>query len=287
MAQPHIAPSYLKTLRVPRLDSTVERRVDALVRQAYECRTQSLSQYEAAESLLLRELHLDTLDLSHDLTYEASFSDTQAVGRMDAEYFEPRLRSALKLLSGQRTAIADFASLAKRQFRPVPGTTFSYIEIGDIRAGGRANAHELRAEDAPSRATWAVQPGDVITSLVRPIRRLTAIISTEQSGYVCSSGLAVLTPESVPSELLLVYLRLPIIAELLDLHCAASMYPAISTGDLMALPFPRPTDSAATSIATKVRQAHTAEAESRSLLHQAIETVEELILGGSRDAGSP
>lgn len=287
MAQPHIAPNYLKTMRVPRLPADAEQQVDDTIKRAYRIHHQSTTQYSDAESLLLRELRLDTLDFSHPLTYVANFSDTRAAGRVDAEYFQPRLRSALKLLSGQGTTIADFASLAKRRFRAMPGTTFSYIAIGDILPGGQANAHKLRAEDAPSRATWVVQPGDAITSLVRPIRRLTAIISPQQSGYVCSSGLAVLTPQSVPSELLLVYLRLPVIAELLDLHCAASMYPAISTGDLMALPFPRPTDSAATSIATRARQAHTAEAESRSLFHQAIETVEEFILGGSRDAGSP
>ena len=39
----------------------------------------------------------------------------------------------------------------------------------------------------------------------------------------------VLTPEEIEPELLLVYLRLPLVCELLDLHTTASMYPAIST----------------------------------------------------------
>ncbi|MGA7933059.1 MAG: hypothetical protein WCA35_05890 [Kovacikia sp.] len=88
--------------------------------------------------------------------------------------------------------------------------------------------------EAPSRAQWIVRKDDVITSTVRPIRRLTALIERNQDGYVCSSGFAVFQPAKVQPEVLLVYLRLPIICEILDLHTTASMYPAISTNEGVA-----------------------------------------------------
>jgi hypothetical protein len=82
--------------------------------------------------------------------------------------------------------------------------------------------------EAPSRATWHVHTDDIITSTVRPIRRLTARIAEDQDGAVCSSGFVVLSPRTVESEVLLTNLRLNPICKLLDLHTSASMYPAIS-----------------------------------------------------------
>ena len=43
-------------------------------------------------------------------------------------------------------------------------------------------------EEAPSRAQWFVKTNDIITSTVRPIRRLSALIESEQNNYICSSG---------------------------------------------------------------------------------------------------
>jgi hypothetical protein len=116
---------------------------------------------------------------------------------------------------------------------------FDYIEIGRVRADGTAVSESVPQAEAPSRATWIVREGDVITSTVRPIRRLSALIAPEQDGHVCSSGFVVLQPASIPAEVLLTYLRLPPVCELLDLHTSAILYPAISEPDLLAIPVPR------------------------------------------------
>jgi len=49
----------------------------------------------------------------------------------------------------------------------------------------------------------------------------------------------VLEPKTIAPEVLLTYLRLPIICELMDLHTSASLYPAISERDLLKLPIPK------------------------------------------------
>jgi hypothetical protein len=82
----------------------------------------------------------------------------------------------------------------------------------------------------------------------------------------------------VPSELLLVYLRLPLIAEILDLHCSASMYPSISTNDLLHIPFRKPSDRVVEEIKTKVDQARAARREARRLLDDAKRMVERAVL---------
>lgn len=131
--------------------------------------------------------------------------------------------------------------------------------------------------EAPSRATQHVRAGDVITSTVRPIRRLSALIAPDQDGAVCSSGFVVLQPRRVSGEVLLTYLRLPLVCELMDLHTSATMYPAISESDLMALPIPAIAPSVQAEVNDAVRQSTRARQHATRLLDAAKRAVEMVI----------
>jgi hypothetical protein len=114
----------------------------------------------------------------------------------------------------------------------------------------------------------------VLTSTVRPIRRLTAAVDTAQDGAVCSSGFVVLNPTHISTPTLVTYLRLPLVCELLDLHTSASLYPAISEKDLLALPIPRILQSVQQAVDEEVRAAHTAKQRATQLLDAAKRAVE-------------
>jgi hypothetical protein len=191
-----------------------------------------------AETTLLRALNLENWQAPEPLSYVRNSREAFTAGRLDAEFFAPRIRMLLKQLRRDKRCIADFAPVRHEAFKSHGKGTFHYIEIGSLKFPGIADAEELLQSDAPSRASQKVRAGDVITSSVRPIRRLSALITDAQDGYVCSSGFVVLKPQKVSSELLLTYLRLPAICELMDLYASASMYPAISERDLLALPMP-------------------------------------------------
>jgi type I restriction enzyme S subunit len=78
----------------------------------------------------------------------------------------------------------------------------------------------------------------------------------------------------VPAEVLLTYLRLPVFCELMDLHTSASLYPAISDHDLLALPLPEIEVAAQEVIVSAVRSAHSARKRAHDLLAQAKRAVE-------------
>jgi restriction endonuclease S subunit len=109
---------------------------------------------------------------------------------------------------------------------------------------------------------------------VRPIRRLSALVSSAQDGYVCSSGFVVLQPKQIAAEVLLVYLRLPVICELMDLHTSASLYPAISEKDLLGLPIPVIPKDTQKKIAAFVQRSFTLKTQSECLLEAAKRAVE-------------
>jgi len=277
-AQPHIAPSYLRELRIPRL-GTVEATVDSCVRRAHQKTREAAAIYAEAEALLESALGLDKLDLTGRLFYERPYAEVQAAERFDAEYFQPRMQNLIAALSRDGQTIADVTTLSNRRFKAKPGVEFQYIEIGDLSGSGTADSNPVAGEEAPSRATWIVEPGDITTTTVRPIRRLSAIITDDQTGYVCSSGFAVLTPKTIAPELLLVYLRLPLVCKLLDLHTTASMYPAISTADLLKIPIALPNDATRQEIVAKVSESLDAQREARRLLDEAKAMVEKAIPG--------
>lgn len=93
-----------------------------------------------------------------------------------------------------------------------------------------------------------------------------------------------LRPHSIEPESLLVFLRAPIVCEILDLHTTASMYPAISTEDLLNIPIMMPSDDARKEIVRKVQQSRQARRESKRLLDLAKRGVEMAIEGDEQTA---
>lgn len=274
----------IRELQVPVLDCAAQ--VSRLTKEAYAKRREGEAAIIAAETLLMEALGLDHIDLSPQKCYTRRFRDLEEERRFDAEFFNPKYQRIIKRLRSGGRALADVASLAERPFfsslQP-KDSTFRYIEIGSLTGDGEAEPDTLDVADAPSRAAWVVKSGDIITSTVRPIRRLSAIVRADQDNCVCTSGFAVLTPKSgadgIEPEVLLTYLRLPVICDILDLHTTASMYPAIPVDRLLRIPIGVPDKLARKQIVAKVQEAMAARREAARLLENAKKTVEEMIAG--------
>jgi len=261
-------------LPVVRFEGKFETAITTLVQSALKKIEKSRELQDETEKLVFESLGLTKWNPNDASSCIRSASDVFRADRFDAEYFRPRYQSLLALLRRQGKTLRDVACLREDMFTPQPGQPFHYIEIGDLAADGAATSHVVPGEEAPSRATWIVQPGDVITFTVRPIRCLTGLIEPEQAENICSSGFAVLTPKGIPGELLFAYLRLPVICELMDLHTTASMYPAISTTDLMRLPILLPDDATIKKVKQQITAARTARREAHALLEKAKQAVE-------------
>lgn len=272
--QEHLGLSDARRLLVPRLEYRFQERIGDLYQLAHRKLVASSGFIETAENVLVGSLGLSRAPLTEPLTYHQSSSVVAEAARLDAEFFAPRIRGLIERLRRSGLSLRDVAPARHEKFASTDPGTFEYIEIGDVGGDGRAESRTLDRADAPSRATWHVHTGDVITSTVRPVRRLSALIEAHQDGYVCSSGFVVLQPTAVRPEVLLTYLRLPIICELMDLQTSASMYPAISERDLLGLPFAPPDPATEASVCTAVTNARHARSQAAALLDAAKRAVE-------------
>lgn len=272
--QQHVFLWMIERLQVPRFSREFEESVGRVAASAYRQHEGVGRDLGTAEERLLAALGLADWTPPEQLTYTARASDAFAAGRLDARFYAPRIRALLDILSKDKRTVGDAAQQRREKFRPDACVNFDYIEISDIDGAGAATSTRLTCSEAPSRATWHVRPDDIITSTVRPIRRLSAQIAPEQDGFVCSSGFVVVEPQAIASEVLLTYLRLPVICELLDLFASASMYPAITENDIFNLPLPLIPDGVAAQVTRSVRDAKAAKVRAAAMLDAAKRAVE-------------
>jgi restriction endonuclease S subunit len=282
--QMHLSLSDGRKIPIPLFGENLQANVHNCFIAAQKKLEDSRAIYAQAETTLLAEFGLLGWQPPESLSYQRKASEAFAAGRLDAEYFSPRVQHLIALLEKHGEKVGDVAELRREYFSPWPQRNFEYIEIGDVGSDGTVSSSTVWSGEAASRATWHVRTGDILTSTVRPVRRLSAIIKPEQNGFVCSSGFAVLKPVSIAPEVLLVYLRLPPIAQLMDLHTTASLYPAISVPDILALPFARPSETTEKLIVEAIHNAHGAKQKAGELLDRAKRAVEIAIETGESAA---
>ncbi|MDR1709694.1 MAG: hypothetical protein LBS70_08250 [Candidatus Accumulibacter sp.] len=262
-------------LPIPRFGSVFENRIVEIVDLSYESLEEGRRKMAQAETTLLCALNLENWKAPEPLSYVRGSGDVFAAGRLDADYFAPSVQTLLLKLGSDCLTIGDVASARHEKFKlDEASETFDYIEIGNICGDGSVESTEIETKAAPSRATQHVHVGDVLTSTVRPIRRLSALVTEGQDGAVCSSGFVVLQPKTISSATLLTYLRLLPVCELMNLHTSASMYPAISETDLLSMPIPKIPKSVQTTIDDRNEASRQSRQRATQLLEAAKRAVE-------------
>jgi hypothetical protein len=190
-AQPHLTITLVRNLPTFRAGNDLKSGCAKLVEMAYTARAEALAKGKQAEAILTSALGLAEWEPSEPLTYTARASLAFAARRLDSEYFAPRVADLINRLSSGERCVRDAAPPRRERFAPSGNGTFRYMEISDLRSDGSAITEVVPMQDAPSRATWYARKGDLVTSTVRPNRRLSALVSPEQDGCVASSGFVV------------------------------------------------------------------------------------------------
>jgi hypothetical protein len=278
--QPNLFLVKIRDIKLPRFSEQLENRLSGLSLSSLAHHRAHHNSMIHAEETLLKALGLANWLPPEPLSYSALASDVFDARRFDARFFAPRIQALLDILRRGGQSLSDLATPRRQKFRPNKFAKFNYIEIGDIDGAGATTSSFLACDDAPSRATWHVRADDIITSTVRPIRRLSAQIAPEQDGYVVSSGFVVIDPKEIAPELLLTFLRLPVICELLDLYASASMYPAVTEAHILGLPFPKIDEAVATQVVSNVREAREAKKQATKFVDAAKRAVEIAIEDG-------
>lgn len=203
-------------------------------------------------------------------------------GRLDAEYYEPKLRREyhhLEKRAGGKTIGTSVARNIKHFKRGSLRVDIDYIDISSVDPRtGSIVPNRISASDAPSRAMLLIEPGDILVSTVRPDRNAVALITNgTDHQMVASNGFCLLRPHNIPAELLYAYCRTDTFRRFLSRHATASMYPAVTDRDVLDMPLLLPPNEISANIASSVRSGLKKLEEAKSEIRLAVEKMNDYL----------
>ena len=179
-----------------------------------------------------------------------SVSDSAIVSRLDAEYYQPEDYETIKHLEKQGAQpLGEIATLLSEtdSFRSSLNAEIRYISISDVdfRTMQVVFQQEIKSHDAPSRATYRVCNGDIITAIsgasTGTAKQATALITEDEAGAICSNGFAVVrNVHGVNPLFLLAYMRTSSYLRQVKRLMTGHAIPAISMEDLAKVLVPIP-----------------------------------------------
>jgi len=229
----------------------------------------------AAGSDELSDGSVETVDLPEVIAHD----------RLDAEYYGHDIRSVFMDLKEKSAGrLGDRVSRSVKRFSKAYQDEIDYLDISSVDSRtGVALPSRIPADEAPSRASYVVQPGDVLVSTVRPERNVVALVTkTGDAPMIASNGFCLLRAEGTEPELIFAFCKTEAFRRLLARRATASMYPASTDRDVLDMPFVDPGPSAKDSIVSKVRDGLAMMEAARSSIAAAIAEMEEVVSATGR-----
>lgn len=269
-----------------------QQKVADLIWNARSRSYQSKSLYAQAEALLLHELGLEALDLSHQTTFTATFAEVMEARRLDAEYFQPKYRRVLQGIANSpypSKALGELIEPIRNGFdyRQFTDNGTPYIRVGDIQ-NGRINlqgAAKVNMSVDQVRKNIQLKPGDVLFTRKGSFGNA-AVVNEDCVQAIISSEIMLLRPRNQLDYLLLSdYLSLFLNSNLgyqqIERNVHGVAFYSISQPDLARVRVVILPPEKQQTLVDTLRQSSRSEQEATQLLEQAKQRVEELILEGN------
>lgn len=133
-----------------------------------------------------------------------------------------------------------------RNPQETPEEEFTYIDIGSVDTiNGLPEPYKMIGKDAKSsRVRRVIHKGNLLVSTTRPTRNAICIVPEDLDNQICSTGFAVLEPNSgILPKFLFYALRCNLSTLQFEKYCSGSGYPAINQEtDLPRILIPRPSE---------------------------------------------
>lgn len=184
--------------------------------------------------------------------------------RLDAEHYLPHDQQLVESLTAHGAKpLGSLADILKESadFRLAADAEIKYIAISDVdsRSMQVVSPQIIKAHDAPSRATYRVQEGDIIMAIAGAStgtpKQATALITEEEDGAICSNGFAVLrNVHGVEPLFLLAYMRTEFYLRQVRRMMTGHAIPCVSIEDLSKVLVPIPPITEQKKIAESIAQ---------------------------------
>ena len=287
--QANVNAQELKAIKILLAPLKFQEEIKNLLEKSHELFDKSKTLYSQAETLLLEELGIKDIDLSHEPCYEVNSADTISANRIDAEYYQPKYERVIEVIKNCKFGwckLADKITNITDKHDPKKETekVFRYIELSNINPSiGIIDGYsEFRSKDLPSRARMLIREGDVIISSVEGSIDKVALVDNHHDGCLASTGFFVFrSKENILPEYTLVLCKSVLIQKQLEKLSSGTILTAVPKKLVQNIIIPNTPKEAQTEIANLIRQSHSARRQAKEFLEEAKRKVEEMIEKGS------
>lgn len=195
--------------------------------------------------------------------------------RIDYEYYHPSYTLLQKkLIERGAKKLGDIAEIVRSRSNKLKkkDSLVSYIELSNINIDYMeiSGVTEMEVYKLPSRATYEVKEGDIITAVagnaIGTENHTTALVTDKFDGFICTNGFRILRNTKVDKYYLLYFLSTPLFKKQIFRERTGAAIPSISEEGLRNIFIYIPKIEIIKKISKKVKESYELRKESRLLM---------------------
>jgi type I restriction enzyme M protein len=182
-------------------------------------------------------------------------------GRFDYDYYSPETRALIQNSINKKLKLGDICEIYKTKSKllKLADREVEYIELSDINTNSFEiiNSSNYRVHDLPSRASFEILEGDIITAIagnsVGTKKHATALVTKEHSGCICTNGFRILRNIKIDPYYLLFYMQTEKFLKQMFMYRTGAAIPSVSDNDLINILIEIPSEKDVKNISEKMQ----------------------------------
>lgn len=261
--QTHLALSDAKTILIPILDASIQKKIDKFFWKSNDYSTKAKYFFNDAVKIIEQEIQLESI-FNKKICYVQNSDEIIQSKRYDAEYFQPlyfQLKENIKNYKYGYSKLKDICDNQNKKINPkkdFSSKEFDYVELNGINLflGIIEKTEKVFGRDAPSRAKMKLQKNDIVASSVEGSIGRVALINTDQKNLLGSTGFFVFRTKSLPSEYLLALIKSRVLGLQIKREATGSILASTNSESLENIIVPNIPKEKRVRIAVLVKKAH-------------------------------
>lgn len=223
-------------------------------------------------STVIEKYHqfLNGKEIEEENTFSIMYNELN--GRFDFDFYSPENRKMFsKLKNAQSVRLGDICEVVKTKSKRLKDLNLivEYVELSDINTHSYEiiNSSTLQVHELPSRASYEIQNGDIITAIagnsVGTRKHATAFVTEDYEGSICTNGFRVLRNFKIDPYYLLYFLKSEIFLKQMFMYRTGAAIPNVSDTDLLNSIILLPNEKTIKEISEKMKKAFDLRQESK------------------------
>jgi type I restriction enzyme M protein len=196
-----------------------------------------------------------------DTSKTFSINSVKIGSRFDFDFYSPETRNLFINTHNNTVKLGDICEIIKTKSSKLKRDTglIEYIELSDINTNSFEiiNATSYNIHDLPSRASFEIQEGDIITAVagnsVGTRKHATALVSKKYSGCICTNGFRIIRNSKISLYFLLFYMKNEKFLKQMYMLRTGAAIPSVSDSDIKNIIIEIPKDDIMNIIVEKMQ----------------------------------